>query len=319
MKNIFITGVSGFIGSALANVMHEKNYIIKGGVRTISENIPNYVEQIPYGNISPDTKWESALNGVDTVVHLAARVHVMQDAAKNPLQEFRRINTEATLIFAKQAAEKGVKRFIYLSTIKVNGETTELDKPFTEYDKFVPVDPYALSKYEAELGLLQLAKNTKMEVVIIRPPLVYGPCVKSNFLSLMKWLNKSIPLPFGAIHNKRSLVAIDNLVDFIVTCVEHPAAANEIFLVSDDEDISINVLLSKVAFMLGKKAMLLPVNQRVVELCLGLIGKKDVAQRFCGSLQVDISKAKKILGWRPLTSVDVELKKTTEYFLNRQL
>ena len=310
-----ITGVSGFIGSALANVLSEKDASIRGAVRSKSNSTPAYVEQVDIGNILPNTDWNLALNNIDVVIYLAARVHVMQDTANDPLSEFRYINTEATLNLAEQAAKKGVKRFIYLSSIKVNGEKTLPGFPFTEEDTCIPVEPYASSKYEAEQGLLKLAEETQMEVVIIRPPLVYGPKVKANFLYMMKWLYKGIPLPFGAIHNKRSFVGIDNLVDLILTCIEHPAAANQIFLVSDDEDLSTTELLMRVSRALDKKSCLFPVNQKLLELCLKLIGKKDLALRFCGSLQVDISKTKKLLDWTPPVSVDNGLRKTAEYFL----
>lgn len=201
-----------------------------------------------------------------------------------------------------------------MSSIKVNGEETSLGSPFTPDDVFIPTDPYALSKYEAEQGLLKLAGESQMEVVIIRPPLVYGSGVKANFLNMMKWLYKGVPLPFGAIHNKRSLVALDNLVDLIITCIEHPAAVNEVFLVSDGEDLSTTELLTRVSSALGKKSRLLPVNQKVLEFCLGLIGKKDLAQRLCGSLQVDISKAKRLLNWTPPISVDEGLMRAAESF-----
>ena len=231
---------------------------------------------------------------------------------------FRKVNTSGTLNLARQAIESGVKRFIYLSSIKVNGEATLRGSQFTPDDIFVPTDPYALSKYEAEQGLLKLATESQMEVVIIRPPLVYGPGVKANFLSMMKWLHKGIPLPFGSIHNKRSLVALDNLVDLILICIEHPAAANQVFLVSDGEDLSTTELLSRVDIALGKKPRLLPVNQQLLEFGLKLVGKKDLAQRLCSSLQIDISKAKKLLNWTPPVSVEKGLHKTAEHFLKSQ-
>jgi len=315
LTRILITGVSGFIGCALTKSVHKEGFVIRGAVRSKSEAIPTYVEQVDVGNISPELNWTLALDNVDVVIHLAARVHVMRETTNNPLEEFRRINTESTLSLAKQAEKNGVKRFIYLSSIKVNGEFTQTGASFNENDKFVPVDPYALSKYEAELRLLELAKNTKMEVVIIRPPLVYGPGVKANFLSMMNWLYKSVPLPFGAISNKRSLVALDNLVDLILTCIEHPAAVNQVFLVSDGEDLSTTDLLRRVATALGKKSRLIPINQQLLEIVLKLIGKKDLGQRLCGSLQVDISKAEKLLNWTPLISVDEGLDKTAKYFL----
>jgi nucleoside-diphosphate-sugar epimerase len=318
MTRVLITGVSGFVGAALATVTHEKGFVVRGVVRSLSESIPNFVEQVSIGNINLDTNWRVGLDNTDVVIHLAARVHVMQDTVNDPLAEFRHINTAATLNLARQAAESGVKRFIYLSSIKVNGEETESELPFTEDNDYVPVAPYALSKYEAELGLLELAKKTQMDVVIIRPPLVYGPGVKANFQSMMKWLYKGVPLPFGSIHNKRSLVALDNLVDFIITCIDHPAAANQVFLVSDGVDLSTTQLLSRVAIALGEKPRLLPVNQQLLELGLNLVGKKDLAQRLCGSLQVDINKAQKLLNWTPPISVDEGLLKTARHFLESQ-
>lgn len=318
MSRILITGASGFVGAALADKAHKNKFKVRGAVRTISKSVPEFVEQVVMGNITSETKWYEALKTVDVVIHLAARVHVIHETSNNPLAEFRVINTEATFNLARQAAESGVKRFIYLSTIKVNGEFTKTEFPFTEKDKYIPTDPYALSKYEAEQGLLKIAKNTDMEVVIIRPPLVYGPGVKANFLSMMQWLNKGIPLPFGSVQNKRSLVALDNLIDLIITCIEHPAAANEIFLVSDGEDLSTTELFSRVAVALNKKPRLLAVNQQLLELILKFIGKKCLAQRLCSSLQVDISKAKKLLNWTPPISIDEELRKTTLHFIESQ-
>lgn len=310
-QQLLITGATGFIGSSLC-----KRAINEGwAVRPVTRH-SGILDGVVVGDISLNTDWSVALKNTDVVIHLAARVHVMNDVSNNPLEEYRRINTEATLNFAKQAAEYGVKRFVYLSTIKVNGESTQLDKPFTENDKFVPVDPYALSKYETELGLLELSRKTKMEIVIIRPPLVYGPGVKANFLSMMKWLYKGVPLPFGDIHNKRSFVAIDNLVDLILTCIKHPAAANQVFLVSDGEDLSMTELLNRVSSALDKKARLLPVNQKLLEFCLKLAGKQGIAQRLFGSLQIDISKTKKLLNWTPPISIDEGLRKTAQYFLD---
>ncbi len=316
MTRILLTGVTGFVGSALANTVYKRGFSVRGAIRIKLNTLPGFIEQSDIGNISSETNWRSTLDEVDVVIHLAARVHVMQETSNNPLAEFRHINTEATLSLARQAAESGVKRFIYLSSIKVNGEETMPGSPFTEEDTFIPVEPYALSKYEAEQGLLKIASDSEMEIVIIRPPLVYGPGVKANFLSMMKWLYKGMPLPFGSIHNKRSLVALDNLVDLIVTCVNHPAAANQVFLVSDGEDLSTTELLNRVAVALGKKTWLLPVNQKVLEFCLMLIAKKDLAQRLCGSFQVDISKTRKLLNWTPPVSVDEELRKTSRYFLD---
>jgi len=321
LKRIFLTGVSGFIGAALACVTHEKGFIIRGGVRSKSDSIPSFVEQIAVGNIIPSTNWQMGLDGSDIVIHLAARVHIMQDTAKNPLSEFRRINTEATLNLARQAVASNVKRFIYLSSIKVNGELTSHGVPFTPDDDCVPTDPYGLSKYEAEQGLLALAQQTGMEVVIIRPPLVYGPGVKANFASMMKWMDKPVLLPFSAIYNQRSLVALDNLVSFISLCADReksPLAVNQVFLISDGEDVSTTQLLRKVRQALhlqspsGTKARLVPVPVSIMTFFAKLLGKGDMVNRLFGSLQVDSSKASELLGWEPVITMDEQLAKITK-------
>jgi len=258
--------------------------------------------------------WTLALAGVEVIIHTAARVHVMKDKAINPLIEFRTTNVTGTLTLARQAAQVGVKRFIFISSIKVNGEGTLLGCPYTADDAPAPVDPYGISKMEAEQGLKALAAETGMEVVIIRPVLVYGPGVKANFRSMMHWLNKGVLLPLGAINNRRSLVAINNLVDLIVTCIDHPAAANQIFLVSDGEDLSTTELLGRMAKALGKPARLLPVPSFLLRAGAALIRKNNIAQRLCGSLQVDIEKTRSLLGWNPPVSVDEALKRTAKSF-----
>jgi nucleoside-diphosphate-sugar epimerase len=239
----------------------------------------------------------------------------MHDESSDPLAEFRKVNVEGTLNLARQAAEAGVRRFIFISSIKVNGEGTPLGSPYRADAQPQPADSYGISKMEAEQGLRALAAETGMEVVIIRPTLVYGPGVKANFLSMMRWLHKGVPLPFGAIHNQRSLVALDNLVDLIVTCIDHPAAANQTFLVSDGEDLSTTELLRRMATALGKPARLLPVPSWLLEAGASILGKKALSQRLCGSLQVDISKTRELLGWTPPLSVDAALRKTAAHFL----
>lgn len=261
------------------------------------------VESEIVGNIDSFTRWEGAVSGVDTVIHLAARVHMMNDTSTDPLAEFRRVNTEGTLNLARQAAEAGVRRFIFLSSVKVNGETGF----FRESDVEDPQDPYAISKCEAEQGLRRIAAETGMAVVIIRPPLVYGPGVKANFQSLMRAVGKGVPLPLGAIDNRRSLVGIDNLVDLIVTCIDHPAAANETFLVSDGEDLSTPELVRRIARALGKPARLFPVSPALLKAAATLLGRREAVERLLSSLQVDISKTRDLLGWRPPVSVDAGL------------
>jgi len=314
--NILVTGATGFIGSRVVDVVNSYElFTAIAAVRNKNNHLDNNIESVVVDSLGPNNSWQKALNNIDVVIHTAARVHIMSDTAKDPLMEYRKVNVDGTLNLARQAALADVKRFIFLSSIKVNGEETDLEHPFTEDETPLPVDPYGISKYETELGLYELAKKTGMEVVCIRPPLVYGPGVKANFLSMMRWLNHGVPLPFGAVYNKRSLVALDNLVDLIVTCIDHPSAANQTFLVSDDEDLSTSDLLRRVAVALRKKSYMLPINQNILELSLSLLGKRNLVQRLCGSLQVDVSKAKKVLNWTPPVSVDEGLRITAQHFI----
>lgn len=312
-RRVLVTGASGFVGRGLLGILHHK-YSVIAAVRSASAGISE-VFTATVITIDGQTDWQAALQSVEVVIHTAARVHVMEDEALNPLAEFRKVNVLGTLNLARQAAEAGVRRFIFISSIKVNGEGTQLGKLYTAEDRPAPVDPYAISKREAEDALRQVAGETGMEVVIIRPPLVYGPGVKANFLSMMRWLNKGIPLPLGAIHNKRSLVVLDNLLDLIVTCIDHPGAANQTFLAGDGEDVSTTELLKRMAAALGKPARLLPVPVGLLQMIAVMLGKRAFCQRLCGSLQVDIGKARKLLGWVPPMSVDEALRKTAEDFL----
>jgi len=316
MTKVLITGVNGFIGKTLSDELVIKGFNVNGTVRSVmSVDFPGAITKFVIKDIDSKTDWQNALEGVDMVIHLAARVHVMKDTAIDALSEFRRVNVEGTLNLARQAVEAGVQRFIFISSIKVNGEGSILGQPYTPEDQPAPVDPYGISKREAEDGLRQLASETGMEVVIIRPPLVYGPGVKANFQSMMRWLDKGIPLPLGAIHNKRSFVALDNLIDLIATCIHHPAAANQTFLAGDGEDISTTELLQRMAAALGKKAWLIPVPSFILEWGARLVGKQAITQKLCGSLQVDISKARDLLDWKPPVSVDEALRKTAQYYM----
>ena len=329
---ILVTGAAGFVGSSLISNLLVNNYQVSAFVREVSPLFPDAVKQISgllqdlvidfpiYKGPAIEKRKQlvAVLENIDVLVHSAARVHIMGDSSADPLAEFRKVNTAGTLNLARQAADAGVKRFIFISSVKVNGEMTEQGRSFRPNDEYIPDDPYGLSKYEAEQGLLAIARETGMEVVIIRPPLVYGPNVKANFASMMKWINKGIPLPFGAIHNQRSLVALDNLVNFIIHCIDHPRAANEIFLISDGEDVSTTTLLRKVADAFGKKPRLIPIPVYLMTFAAKLIGKGDVANRLFGSLQVDSSKARDLLGWKPVTTMDEQLKKTAEAYLKNE-
>jgi nucleoside-diphosphate-sugar epimerase len=306
---MLLTGVSGFLGAALLLRLRGDGRDVMAVVRTPTTRPLGSVLTVCVGEIVGATDFAVALVGITTVVHLAARVHVMHDTAAEPLAAFRAVNVAGTLNLARQAAAAGVKRFVFVSSVKVNGECTKPGRAFTEADVPDPQDAYGLSKYEAEQGLRQLAADTGIEVVIIRPPLVYGPGVKANFLSLMRAVQRGWPLPLGAVHNQRSLVALDNLVDFIVTCTTHPQAANQTFLVSDGRDLSTAELVRGLAREAGVPARLVPVPIWVLEAGATLLGKGDAVQRLCGNLQVDISKARSLLGWVPPVSVDDGLRR----------
>ncbi|WP_201628765.1 hybrid nucleoside-diphosphate sugar epimerase/sugar transferase [Psychrobacter maritimus] len=312
---LLLTGATGFVGSAIQKrIVADGNYDLTIAVRSIKEQ-SEAVRIVKVDDLNTKTDWSEALKGVNVVVHSAARVHVMDDKSTDPLNEFRKVNVEGTLNLARQAVKAGVKRFIFISSIKVNGEDTELGKPYTEDSKPNPIDPYGISKYEAEQGLLELAENTPLEVVIIRPTLVYGENVKGNFHSLMKWTYKGVPLPIGGIkHNLRSLISVDNLVDFIVTCIEHKDAKNEVFLISDDDDISTADLLKEISKGLGVKNKAVNIPAKFINTAASAVGKSSVAQRLSGSLQVDISKAKTLLGWEPKYSTSESIQKTARFY-----
>jgi len=315
---ILITGATGFVGGAVARQLNtEKAIQVIAAVRKKVINFPSHIEQVMVDDLSGAADYVDAFTDIDVVIHAAARVHVMQDDASDSLAEFRKVNVDGTLNLARQAAASGVKRFIFISSIKVNGEATT-DSPFSPDDTIATKDPYGKSKWEAEQVLFKLAETTGMEVVVIRPPLIYGPGVKANFMKMMQAMQKGLPLPLGAVQNQRSLVALDNLVSFIVHCVDHPKAANEVFLISDGEDVSTTELLRKIAKAFGKKAWLLPVPVGLMMFVAKLIGKGDVADRLFGSLQVDSSKARDLLGWQPVVTMDEQLKKTAEAYYHEK-
>jgi len=315
---VLLTGSTGFVGQGLLERMSALvDLELIAAVRRPVSGFPECVTSQVVGGLEADTDWRKLLDGVEVVIHSAARAHIMNDTSLDPLAEFRKVNVEGTLNLARHAAAAGVRRFIFISSIKVNGEGTPVGAPYLADAQPAPADPYGISKMEAEQGLRALTAETGMEVVIVRPVLVYGPGVKANFLNMMSWLHKGVPLPFGAIHNRRSLVALDNLVDLIVTCIDHPAAANQTFLVSDGEDLSTSELLRRMGAALGKPARLLPVPSRLLEALAAIFGKQALAQRLCGSLQVDISKTRELLNWTPPLSVDEALRKTAKHFLEQ--
>ncbi|EGR0550947.1 SDR family oxidoreductase [Vibrio cholerae] len=314
-KSILLTGSTGFVGANLAKILSLKtDFIVKSVVRCAVKKDDELSFEV--GDINAFTDYTPALNNTSIVIHCAARAHVMNDSIDNPLSVYREVNTDGTANLARQSAAAGVNRFIFISSIKVNGESTVLGKPFCSNNVAQPEDDYGISKAEAEQALFTIAKETGMEVVIIRPTLVYGAGVKSNFASLMNLVSKGIPLPFGCItKNKRSLVSVDNLVDLIITCIVHPKAANQVFLVSDDHDVSTSEMVSEMAKALVKSTWQLPIPIWCYKLVGKLFNKSDVVDRLTGSLQVDISHTKETLGWKPPQTLQEGFKQTAQAFL----
>jgi len=316
---VMLTGASGFVGSALLNRMASIDDVeIVAALRRQPARLPVGVAVHLFDDLASQSAWPAGGGRYDVVVHCASRVHVMNEVASEPLAEFRRVNVDTTLAFARRAATFGVKRFVFISSIKVNGEGTAPGHRYRAEDVPAPQDPYGVSKLEAEERLRELGVETGMEIVVIRPVLVYGPGVKANFRDMMSWLDRQIPLPFGAIDNRRSLVALDNLVDLVVVCCTHPEAANHTFLVSDDDDVSTTELLRKMGKALGKPARLIPVPAWVFGFAARILGKRSLSQRLSGSLQVDISDTRRRLGWTPPVSLEEGLLKTAEHYLKNK-
>lgn len=316
---ILITGATGFLGSSLLGKLDNDNDNDK--VKLLIRNKSSFLvnNKCYEGVINSTATYTEALQDVDCIIHCAARVHVMKDASVNPIEEYREVNTAGTLNLARQAVEAGVKRFIFISSIKVNGEGTQIGSPFKATDKPNPQDPYGQSKAEAEEQLLALAKETGLEVVIIRPTLVYGAGVKANFASLMKLVAKGLPLPFGSITvNRRSLVSVYNLVDLIVTCIDHPNAANQIFLVSDDHDLSTADMVRQMGHALSKPTKLIPIPVFCYSLTGKITGKQDMISRLIGSLQVDITETKRRLDWTPPYKLEDGFKMTANALLGEK-
>jgi nucleoside-diphosphate-sugar epimerase len=314
-SRIMLTGATGFVGSALLDRLLKIKPGVRVALRREVRNLPAAVSAVHVGEIGPKTNWHHGLAEVEVIIHLAARVHVPGGPGTSSLAEFRRTNVAGTLNLARQAARAGVRRFVFISSIKVNGESTSLDRPYRADDLPAPLDSYGISKREAEEGLQQLASETGMEVVIIRPPLVYGPGVKANFLTMMRWLYRRLPMPFGAVPNKRTLVAVDNLVELIITCIDHAAAADQIFLAGDGEDLSTTELLRRLGRAMGRPARLVPMPARLLEAGAAVLGRRDLSRRLCDSLLVDISKARTTLGWNPSITIDEALQTTVQHFL----
>lgn len=309
--NLLLTGATGFVGGRLANVLQARADINLTAVVRRPVKIPS-AHIVEVQDLDGNTDWSNSLINQQIVIHTAARAHIMNDEVANPLAEYRRVNVDGTLNLARQAASAGVRRFIFISSIKVNGDQTPLGQPFTADDTPEPQDSYGISKWEAEQGLRLLASEASMEVVVIRPPLVYGRGAKGNFAGLIRLMAKELLLPFGDVKNKRSLVAVDNLVDLIITCIDHFAAADQVFLAGDGQDLSTTELLSGIAEAMGKSSHLISVPAPVLLLAARLLGRTALAERLLGSLQVDISKAQNLLGWEPPVSVEEGLRRCVE-------
>ncbi|GAB1043764.1 MAG: SDR family oxidoreductase [Shewanella algae] len=320
MKKVLITGATGFVGGFLmAELRENSNVKVLSVVREIKRSVGGHTIEV--GDINGSTDYSAAIKGVDVIIHCAARAHIMRDESTEPLAEYRIVNSEGTLNLAKQAVKAGVKRFVFVSTIKVNGEHSLPGKPFKNDDIPAPIDDYGVSKFEAEIQLNELSNATGLEVVIIRPTLVYGPGVKANFASLMNLVSKGIPIPFGCMtKNKRSLVSITNLVDLIITCIDHPKAANQVFLVSDDNDLSTSEMVREMSRALDKTVWQLPIPIWCYKLVGKLFNKTGVVDRLTGSLQVDISYTKETLGWKPPQTQQEGFKQAAQaIFFNQKL
>lgn len=314
MPRVLVTGGSGLVGSAVVkDLINAGFFVVAPSRKPLSISSPGLLNP-PCGDIDDDLDWLPMLSGVDAIVHCAARVHVMKDAASNPAESFHRTNVQATIRLAKSALIAGVKRFVFISSIKVNGESTSSGQKFSADGPNFPADHYASSKSEAECELLRLAASSSLEIVIVRPPLVYGPGVKANFLAMLRWAEKGIPLPLASVKNKRTLVGVKNLANFIMVCLLHPAAKNQIFLVGDRDPVSTPELLRVLGKAFGKSVAVYPFPVCVLRCAAFCVGRSNLMTRLCESLELDISKAKNLLGWEPPFSMQEEIARTVSAY-----
>ena len=316
--SLLITGATGFVGRTLCAELLARGYEVRAAVRTAANSPENAAVSV-VGEIDGETRWAEALHGIDVVVHLAARVHVMHENADDPLAEFRRVNAEGTEHLARSAAANGVRRMVYVSSIKVNGEETTDGHIYSEKDIPAPQDPYGRSKWEAEQLLQRVARETGMEIVIVRPPLVYGTGVKGNFAQMMRAIARGLPLPLATVRNKRDLVYAGNLVDALIVCATHPAAAGNTYLISDGEPVSTPELLGRLAQALGVSVHLFHFPPALLKLAGKLVGRSAQIERLLGSLQVDSGKIRRELNWIPPYSLQQGLQATAVWYRNSHL
>lgn len=312
---VLVTGASGYIGRAVCAELLLRGFLVRAALRKTEAEFPE-CEQIIVPTLDERTDWSSALNEVDVVIHLAARAHIMTERRKDALGEFRRVNTAAAIQLARAIVAAGVKRLVFISSIGVNGNSTELNKQFSEQDAPHPCSPYAQSKWEAEQALLRISGETGLEVVNVRPPLVYGPNAPGNFSEMMRVLKSGIPLPLASVCNLRSLIYLGNLVDALLLCATHPAAAGKTFLVSDGEDISTPELLRQLGAGMGCPARLLPCAPMLLNLGGRLTGKSAQVERLLSSLQIDSARIRRELGWQPPYTLQQGLQETAEWYRN---
>jgi nucleoside-diphosphate-sugar epimerase len=314
LQKILISGASGFIGKALCKKMLRKGWEVRGAVRfeKLMHNLPDGVKPVFIGSIGPNTEWGRATSNIDMVVHLAAQVHKIRNDSKDPFSEYRCVNVEGTKFLARAAADNGIKRFVYLSTVKVNGEGKTTS--YNEKDKPEPIGPYAVSKWESENVLHAIGYETDLEVVIIRSPLVYGPRVKANFLRLLKVIDRGIPLPLASVNNRRSLIYLENLVDAIITCIKHPKATGQTYLVSDGKDVSTPELIRLISKAMGRKSQLFPLPPIMLKTIGKIASRSAEIDRLIGSLCVETCKIRTMLGWNPPYTPEEGIRKTVLWY-----